>query len=204
VTAGWGSNHGTAVGTPDLKDGTSCITGKCLSFNGSTDYVDCGNLGIPINGPATISGWFYFRDLTTDQGLYSILFRGNWGSTYVTHNSTYFPGVVFVVNTWYNIALTYSGDTSTAKLIVNSTSYNANTQGAPNAIVALTDFHIGRESSFFNGLIDDVRIYNSVIPTSQIQQNYFAGLNKLFAKRVIKISEYQNRLTELKLNYAKD
>jgi prepilin-type N-terminal cleavage/methylation domain-containing protein len=39
VVDGWGSNTGTAYGSPVLKSDSDCITTKCLYFNGSTDYI---------------------------------------------------------------------------------------------------------------------------------------------------------------------
>jgi hypothetical protein len=54
--------------------------------------------------------------------------------------------------------------------------------------------------SSYNGLIDDVRIFNAAMPTSQIQQNYFAGLNKLFAKNQITQSDHNQRLVNLSVN----
>ena len=44
----WGSNTGT-LGTSTIGDAaeptwtTDCVSGKCLSFDGTDDYVDCGN-----------------------------------------------------------------------------------------------------------------------------------------------------------------
>ncbi|HNP79684.1 MAG TPA: prepilin-type N-terminal cleavage/methylation domain-containing protein, partial [Candidatus Pacearchaeota archaeon] len=52
VTDNWSSNHGTASGTPNLEEGSSCVTGKCLSFNGSTDYVSISD---PVLGSSAMT-----------------------------------------------------------------------------------------------------------------------------------------------------
>ena len=62
--------------------------------------------------------------------------------------------------------------------------------------------YIGRASApgsacFFSGLIDDVRIYNAAISTSQIKEQYYSGLNSLLAKGGITDKEYQERMIEM-------
>ncbi|MFA5013087.1 MAG: LamG-like jellyroll fold domain-containing protein [Candidatus Paceibacterota bacterium] len=55
----------------------------------------------------------------------------------------------------------------------------------------------GLPVGYFTGSIDEARLFNAVIPTSQIQQMYFAGLNKLFANNQITQLEYNQRLANL-------
>jgi len=201
----WGTKNGTSSGA-QIKT-TGCISGNCLSFNGSAS-VNCGNIGIPEGGPATISGWFYFTNLTPTQNFHSMSYRGGagWLSVYIAGTSTYFPGLesVFVANTWYNVIFTYSGVASTGKSYVNTVLRNAQNQYGENPLVpALGTFYIGAPSGFY-GFIDDVQIYNQIIPTSQIKQIYFAGINKLFAKNQITQTDYQQRLAELSNNYVKE
>jgi len=45
--------------------------------------------------------------------------------------------------------------------------------------------------------MDDVRIYNAAVPASQIQQNYYAGLNWLLVKNQISGKDYGQRLAFL-------
>jgi hypothetical protein len=56
---------------------------------------------------------------------------------------------------------------------------------------------------YFSGIIDEVRLYDVIMPAFQIRQNYFAGLDKLFAKNQITKDEYNFRIAELSNNYAK-
>lgn len=51
---------------------------------------------------------------------------------------------------------------------------------------------------YFNGSLDDFRIYNSVISTSQIQDNYYTGLSRLLAENKINKMNYENRIAEYK------
>jgi len=52
-------------------------------------------------------------------------------------------------------------------------------------------------NQFFNGSIDDVRIYNAALSSSQIRQNYIAGLNLLLGKGLISGEEYNLRIENL-------
>jgi hypothetical protein len=54
--------------------------------------------------------------------------------------------------------------------------------------------------TFFTGLLDSARFYNAVIPTSQIKELYFAGLNNLFAKGQITAQEYSERISSVGIN----
>ena len=54
--------------------------------------------------------------------------------------------------------------------------------------------------SFYGGSIDDVRIYNTALSSSQIKQEYIAGLNSLLANNNISKEEYLSRIENLSLN----
>jgi hypothetical protein len=51
-----------------------------------------------------------------------------------------------------------------------------------------------------NGSIDDVRVYNAAIPTSQIKEQYYAGLNSLLADGSITSEEYKERIKIISIN----
>ena len=50
---------------------------------------------------------------------------------------------------------------------------------------------------YYKGSIDDVRIYDSILTSSQIEQEYVAGLNSLLASNSISQEEYNQRLNIL-------
>jgi prepilin-type N-terminal cleavage/methylation domain-containing protein len=54
--------------------------------------------------------------------------------------------------------------------------------------------------TYFTGLLDSARFYDVVIPTSQIKELYFAGLNNLFAKGQITTQEYAERIISVGIN----
>ncbi|MFA5013512.1 MAG: prepilin-type N-terminal cleavage/methylation domain-containing protein [Candidatus Paceibacterota bacterium] len=74
-----------------------------------------------------------------------------------------------------------------------------------NTPINISNMTIGKVgTTFFTGSIDDVRIYNSAMTTSQIEQNYFGGLNRLLVNNQINDQEYKKRIAELTSNYAKN
>lgn len=137
--------------------------GRALSFDGLNDFVDFGSLGIPVNGPATLEGWFRWRDRAKERDGHMMLFDRFYQHS--ANNYLYFSGTADLfywapqIDRWYHLVVTYNGDTSTARLFVDG--------GAPiNAAQQATEHNItcpGRVSdsvSAFDGLIDSVRIYN--------------------------------------------
>ncbi len=193
----WAGNNGSINGAPKVKSGAKCIYGSCLSFSGSNDYISLPTLGIASNGTATIAGWFYFNDSAQARGIDMHLY-GNFLYQHRANNLLYFATTSdyfnwsFSLKTWYYLAVTYSGNTSTAKLYINGVPTSCTQSGG--SVPAFTNMISIGGTSAFNGLIDEVRIYGNVIPTSQIKEQYYAGLNSLLVNREITSQEYQARL----------
>jgi prepilin-type N-terminal cleavage/methylation domain-containing protein len=218
----WGSNAGTLStgdGTVD-KLRTDCSYGKCIYFDGLDDYIDCGSGStLNISNFITISAWVKYNTTTTPfivwaNNLYRFAVGSGHGG-YVTTDSVAFiqSGIqvvamsnqnVITPNIWIHIAYTKNGTGATNKLYINgiSTTLFLNTSYD---YTSLGTNYIGKYSSAqnFSGLIDDVRIYNQAIPTSEIQQNYFLGLNNLLANNGISEEEYIAKIAELRNNVGK-
>ncbi|MDD3292749.1 MAG: prepilin-type N-terminal cleavage/methylation domain-containing protein [Candidatus Pacebacteria bacterium] len=76
----WGDNNGTVYGTPLVKDGNDCISGKCIYFNGSTDYIGYGNINLNISNTMTAAAWVKFNNLDyigSSGTLNTIFAKGN-------------------------------------------------------------------------------------------------------------------------------
>jgi len=52
-------------------------------------------------------------------------------------------------------------------------------------------------ATYLKGRIDEVRLYNAVLSSAQIKQQYVAGLNSLLAKGSISKEEYEQGLNNL-------
>jgi hypothetical protein len=173
-----------------------------LSFDGIDDYISFTSIASTAR---TQAGWFYFSQQASVAGnlkyLFSNLIQHN-ANDYIYHATTndlfyWAPSL----NTWYYIVFTFPDNTNSidAKLYVNTIRYSISQQGVNHSIADVSRISTNG-SNAFNGKIDDVRIFNAAMPTSQIQQNYFAGLNKLFAKNQITQLDYQQSLVNLSAN----
>jgi len=86
---------------------------------------------------------------------------GVGGTRYIASTS---PGFI-TVDTWYHVVGTYDGET--LKLYVNGNLENTNTTPSGNIDTGSPILAIGTWShkiDYFQGTIDEVRIYNHVIP----------------------------------------
>ena len=226
----WGNNDGTAYGFPVLATKDECVYGTCLTFDGLDDYVqvlgsEISTSNLAITEQITINVWSKFDLIGTNGVLISrgvsLSSPGNYGyalSRYGGTNKLYFD----IYNTttrsnlisekvidnsgWYFISATWDGTTNIngMKLYINGSLDNQKTSGIEEMGKPSIPFIIGRNGagsySFFNGLIDDVRIYNAALSSSQIKQEYIAGLNSLLANNNISKEEYDERINSLALN----
>ena len=173
-------NDGTVYGDEIYED-TSPIMGKALSFNGINNYVSVGDIG--ITGDWTVEFWANLA--STNKTIYypiglSPASPPIWGSgiflAYSNDKWGVYDGVnivwgtsVILTNTWYHFAVTKSGTTYTLYL-------NGDYESTGSlADIDVTDLSIGRRSDtywYFEGLIDDVRIWNVALPQEELGKVY--------------------------------
>jgi len=163
-----GQNYGATVGD------------DYTSFDGVDDYVNCGNIDIPKNGPATIVGWFNFNQFAKARdisgSLHTQLYQHKANDYFYVGGggADYFPvGHTFSLDTWYHIALTYNGTHETALLYVNGVKYNVIIQSPDTGHALLSPFRISNNN--FPGTISDVRIYNRALSVQEIKLLYDKG-----------------------------
>ena len=194
-----GGNNGTWSGPPNGINGYYSA-GKTSNwagyFNGASSSLDLvqtlANIPIPspsawtctawINPAATTSiespfivipssgiGQFCRAYLNNVVGGISASFKDSSGNPYVV-NST---GYSFPANTWIFFATTWDGTTET--LYINGTLNNSATPGASPPSVGTARLVIGDGGSYYyNGLVDDARIYDRVLSATEIQEIYNA------------------------------
>jgi hypothetical protein len=123
-----------------------------------------------------------------------------------TYSSTgwhpYYFSKGFALNKWYHVVGSYKS--SVVKICINADceSYSAippRVQAGYQIIMGATDYNYYH----LRGFIDDVRIYNQAIPTSQINQNYYSGLSSLLVNNSFERAEYIERLSQLKDSLSK-
>jgi len=160
--------------------GLSFANPGCLSLNGTNQFVDFGKPAAFPTGTAARSmcGW---GKSTTTAGGYRWIFAYGSGGTgqamFIGMNGTTLYGGGYgddlTVNNfwdtnWHHIALTYDG--TTAILYADGTQVAS---AAKNWNLVANLAYIGRQvntaAEFWNGLIDDVRLYNRVLTPVEIQ-----------------------------------
>ncbi|MCJ7777247.1 MAG: LamG domain-containing protein [Sedimentisphaerales bacterium] len=173
-------NNGTLLGDPKWVPGR---IGGALNLDGTNDYVDCGSAAVfNINGAITLSAWVKTNDagngqhnsyVTKGDHSYAIkhfsgnsieffIYDGDWIATTFSVDSS-FNGV------WHHLAGTYDG--TQVKLYIDGELRNTKDHVGPIASNAY-NVNIGADSEkadrFYNGVIDDVRIYNRALSGAEI------------------------------------
>lgn len=219
----WGINNGrldTYVSTVDpnnkIKTGSSCVSGNCLYFDGVDDYINCGYDARfnPLKN-FTLEAWINPIEITTQHPI-----AGIWNSPfaylldvsngkivgYIRNgevNRIITSATSLKTENYYYVALTFDG--VEPKLYVNGALEGSLSGSVVSSVNQVAQpFLIGKKgdssSAWFIGIIDNVRIYNASVPTSQIKEQYFTGLNNLLKNNSISQEEYLKRMADLALN----
>jgi hypothetical protein len=177
-------NNGTIGGAP-----TYVATGKIgasMKFNGTADYIDCGaGTSLDITDQVTLAAWIKPTDITAT-GQHDIVDKGdNAYSLRVSAGQVQFyfyysagwhqynsPTYTSAFNgAWHHVAATYDGVQARIYIdgaIVTSAQY---TGGIATATAAVS---IGRNTTatgrWYNGELDDIRIYRGALPTSEVKK----------------------------------
>jgi len=168
--------------------------GNGVTFDGTGDYINVGggdNSILDIPGAITITTWIkptaaalssYHQIMgnangsTSQYGLY--LFNGKLFYAISSSGSyeDYDSSVTLVADTWYHIVATNTGS-DTVQIYINGTAYTPTKSGSvttPTSGFTTTSF--GRngnvDSEYFAGIIDEARIYNRVLSSSEVSQLY--------------------------------
>ncbi len=181
------NNHGTLYNGPQWVDGK---VGKALSFDGSDDYVAVND---PFSNNVNFSIVLWVNTRVINDGFYHGFIGkqgdacrkpGMWlapssnGLHYDSYDSS-------CSNRFYNIYANFFDGSNIWHHIVwvkNGTTYHFYKNGglfgtatAPNNFyTANTSYWIGRVDNFWNGLIDEVRIYNRALSAEEIKAIYEA------------------------------
>ena len=166
--------------------------GNALSFNGSSSYVDLGNpTALQLTGSMTLEAWINAAVNPADDGqivaksdgtggwqfktspdtgphTFGVAVSGSSGSNVQRYSTT-----VRSLNTWYHVAGVYNATTGTLDIYVNGVLDDGTLRGTiPTGQVNQTvNVNIGRRTGgfYFNGIIDEVRIYNRALSQAEIQ-----------------------------------
>ncbi|MDD5568881.1 MAG: prepilin-type N-terminal cleavage/methylation domain-containing protein [Candidatus Pacebacteria bacterium] len=220
----YGSNlNGTfSASPPTRKSGGDCISGGCLEFDGTDDFVSVTDSTpfLPL-ADSTVALWaynglctksyptFYNRHSQSATLGFWWVYTGGTNETNITwqfSNGTAYTSTtwsnVFEASKWSYLVFAYNNTAKTVTLYVNSTAKT--TQSVANALPVLSGtLYVGAYNATvsnyaYKGKIDELQVFDKILTVSQIQQKYFAGVNKLLARGEISIADYAERLASLK------
>ena len=171
-------NHGTINGAT----WTTGISGGALSLDGFNDYVDLGNPANLQPGTVSLSVWFkttatggrIIRKRTYGYGL-DVLPTGKisfWINNAAAARFTATSPNAYNDNTWHHAVGVYGG--SLVKLYIDGLQVASANAGA--IFYGAGAIAIGRDGdyngSYFKGLIDDVRIFQSELSAQEVLALY--------------------------------
>jgi prepilin-type N-terminal cleavage/methylation domain-containing protein len=107
-----------------------------------------------------------------------------------------------IANTWYNIVMVFDRDGGVQAYIngAKQTGYSLDISAQQGDVQNYTSYMIGATSSASNrltGKMDEVRLYSAAMPTSQIKEQYYTGLNSLLIDGGITKEEYLARINNI-------
>ena len=177
-------NNGTISGATWT---TSGKYGNALTFNGTNALVTVNNAtSLQLTTGMTLEAWVYptsttarYRDVIYkgDDNYYLEATSPQSGApvTGGTFTSELFGTSALPVNTWSYLAATY--DRSTLRLYVNGVQVASKSATAAMA-VSTNPLQIGGNTiygSYYNGVIDEVRIYNRALTQANPERHEYAG-----------------------------
>ena len=183
-SSGYG-NHGTIYGATWTKGSY----GYGLYFDGTDDYVDCGNNDLGITTQVTQIAWVRFDEVARGGGIENrqVIVRLGGDGTMIYQpqdtpariSATAYDGTnwndisigagAVTADTWYMVANVINCDTHTHTLFLNDMSVSGSTG---DQIYDTTVIKLGGIAYPLHGTIAEVLIYNRALNDTEISQIY--------------------------------
>lgn len=198
-------NHGDAAGSLSTTSVTPGKLGQGLSFNGTSDYItipDNNSLDMPNGQDFTISGWFY-RDTENTRDEIASKFGNDYPGYYLDlepiaseqltftirdttgHDQYFYSRNDIPLHEWVFFTLVWDDDSdANTKFYVNGTvtdDYKVNNHSSVLDASNSYPLSIGRGDNYgtpdyyFDGKLDDIRIYKRVLSAEEILKLYTLG-----------------------------
>jgi len=184
LDSSFNGNHGTAQqDTEDIS--TAGIIDGALTFNGTSDYIDCGDVSNLDFGTGDFSICMWMKTSSSlAMRLVNKRDASNIGYEISTttsgeiragigDSSGYTQGFGGTVNddAWHHVAITYDRDGSVSLYVDAGTPSTSDISIRPGSIDNSESFRIGRlaiPDKYFEGTIDDLRIFSRVLSADEI------------------------------------
>ncbi|MBL7186330.1 MAG: LamG domain-containing protein [Phycisphaerae bacterium] len=199
-----GKGHdGTLLGDPQWV--TGMIGSGALSFDGTDGLVEAGDdASLSLTDALTITAWVWVHDLNTFYfllckqpsgtagdnypGNYEFRTEANTGALQFGHQEAegeqftfYTSDSSIAVEQWHHVAVTVTkGDL--VEFYIDGVAAGSSEQSTNFGVLNDEPVRIGGRKdgySFFNGLLDDIRLYNRALSATQIQK-LFEGIPPMF------------------------
>ena len=177
-------NTGTLTNMDAATDWVSGKKGGALDFDGSNDYVSVSDNNL-VRGRSvlTFSSWFKIDPSASvirflvekgENSYFSLEAYSSLSPNFYINNTLAASYGVLQKDIWYNLVLTLDGATAKGYLNgveVDSRSFSTTVPDNSNDITIGARI-LGANAGYFNGLIDDVRIYDTTLSATEIQAIY--------------------------------
>jgi hypothetical protein len=177
-------NDGTLNGPPEWTEGQ---VGGALRFNGSSDDVEIpDNPSLNITEAITIAAWTYMDPAAS--GEMAILSKGGWAANDLPYELTEEAGGVIFwqfyndagrdscspdspsVDAWHHIAATYDGAVFKCYIDGELGEQWEYAGEMPKNTASVTIGRRSRGGTFYNGLLDEVMLFNHALAEDEIPQ----------------------------------
>jgi len=210
------NNHGTLhLGTADnttLADAQADgVVRRALSFDGQDDFVTIRDVDwFDGRRPWTISFWmnsgafrptwdWIISDETTTQEPMIIVRRADGNIIHLALRQAggawiMYVKIPFTPNAWHHIIFTYNG---TELIGYRDGAFIGRTSSTLTPGFSTRNLEFGRRSGgggHWNGLLDEVQIYNEALRAGEVQMRYAQGLEGLLARGMISQEEFEQRM----------
>jgi hypothetical protein len=197
------NNDGTLTNGPTWQSEDMCISGKCLYFDGSDDYVEAAeNANLDVNHftaslwvkPQSSSGYILTKgDEALTNNTYRVYIPEAGSLTAdIWPPSRKYATVPVATGSWSHIALAFDG--STMRIYINgnqvawdNVSGTLNTNNDP--VTMGVRYYNGATQNYFKGFIDEVKIYPYARSAAEIKQDYQRGATSHGAAAVLGTSD---------------
>lgn len=153
-----------------------------FTFDGTNDLITCGTFSAQY---LTLSAWVYKTSSAVNQGIcrknYSWAVSQYGGGLQVAPGTSwafYNTGYTIPLNTWINIAYTYSGTgaTGSQRVYINGTNIWSSSVGSGSLPANSNPVRIGYDDNswYWGGRISNVQIYNKALTELEVKQNFNA------------------------------
>lgn len=189
-------NNGTKNGTMSVVSATGSSGTHAFSFPNSgynSQYISFSDIGITSSDSYTISMWIYAYDTGDTQGVFYAgdsnenAFAYCAGMPYdvfqVGYNAVLLETGQMVDEMWQHVLFTYNRSSSGKTELWLDGSKESETRNAGTSTIGNSNLFLGRYS--YEGLIDDFRVFDSVLSSSDIallasERGYEAAATSLY------------------------